>query len=106
MKGFNNVATALNTVIDSINDYDYISFLTPGNVLLPSTYDFLNNIEEHDIYQICEIKSVFHEKAIIKDKNYTNTTIYDFVNKMPDNNFVIYDKIYKTSMLKKNILIY
>ena len=107
MEGFNNILIALNTVIDSINDndYDYITFLTPGDFILPSTYDFLNYIEEHDIYQILEIKkSVFHEKAIFNEKNYVNTTIYDFMNIMPNNNFVINDKIYKISMLKKNNL--
>lgn len=98
---FNNVFTAFNLIIDSINNFDYITFLTPGDLLKPSSYDFLNYIEEHDIYQIYGFnKTNLYEKKMIKEENYTNIRIYDFIKMMPNNNYVIYDKIYKISLLK------
>ena len=101
---FNCLSIALNQVLDSIsyNDYDYITFLTPGDLLTPSAYDFLNYIEEHDIYQIFDLNTKFENK-FIKYQYYTNSKmiIYDLINKIPNNNYAIYDKIYKISLLKK-----
>ena len=106
-KDFNSIYMAFNLILDYINDYDYdyITFLTPGDLLEPTAYDFLENIEEHDIYQIHKTsKSTFYyEKIPIKEHNYTlNISIYDFNNRMPNNNYIIYDKIYKISLLKIN----
>ena len=101
---FNSVFTAFNLVLDSINDYDYITFLIPGVLLRPSTYDFLNYIEDHDIYQIYDLnKTSFYEKLQNKEQNNnSNKIIYNFINKMPNNNDIIYDKIYKITLLKNN----
>ena len=103
---FNDLITAFNSILNSINNFDYISFLTPGVLLKQSTYDFLDYIEEHDIYQIYEFnKTSFYEKKMIRDQydNYTSKIrIYDFNNMMPKNNDIIYDKIYKISLLKDN----
>lgn len=105
IKGFfNTVFTAFNLILDSINDYDYfyITFLTPGDVLKPSTYDFLDYIEEHDIFQIYEFNKTY-EKNFIKIPNYNSSfRMYYYINQIPNNNYVIYDKIYKLSLLKNN----
>ena len=106
-KDFNNIFMAFNLILDEINahDYDYITFLTPGDILNPTTYDFLEYIEDHDIYQISELtKDTFcYEKLPIKKHNFTlNISIYDFNDRMPNNNYVVYDKIYKISILKAN----
>ena len=108
-KDFNNIFMAFNLILDEINDYDYdyITFLTPGDILKPTTYDFLEYIEEHDIYQINELtKATFcYEQIPIKEHNYTlNISIYDFNNRMPNNNYVVFDKIYKISILKDNYI--
>ena len=68
---------------------------------MPSTYDFLDYIEEHDIYQILELNKTFEDKFIKYQKNNSKMIIYDLINKIPNNNHVIYDKIYKISLLKK-----
>ena len=102
---FNSLLVAFNLILDLINDndYDYISFLTPGDLLNPSAYDFLYHIETHDIYQIPEINKTFFYQKHNKEQNFTyNTKIYDLIKRMPNNNYVIYDKIYKLSLLKKN----
>jgi len=102
---FNSLLIAFNLILDliNVNDYDYISFLTPGDLLNPSTYDFLYYIETHDIYQIPEMnKTVFYQKKN-KEPNFNyNIKIYDLIKRMPNNNNIIYDKIYKLSLLKKN----
>ena len=83
IKGFfNTVFTAFNLILDSINDYDYfyITFLTPGDVLKPSTYDFLDYIEEHDIFQVYEFNKTY-EKNFIKIPNYnSNFRMYYYIN--------------------------
>jgi hypothetical protein len=106
-KDFNSIFMAFNLILDSINgyDYDYITFLTPGDFLKPTAYDFLENIEEHDIYQINKKdKSPFYyEKIPNKEYNYIlNISIYDLNSRIPNNNYVVYDKIYKISLLKIN----
>ena len=106
-KDFNSIFMAFNLILDEINDYDYdyITFLTPGDILKPTTYDFLEYLEDHDIYQINELTKAtfYYEKIPIKENNYTlNISIYDFNNRMPNNNCVVYDKIYKISLLKAN----
>jgi hypothetical protein len=107
-KDFNNIFMAFNLILDAINEYgyyDYITFLSVGDILKPTTYDFLEYIEDHDIYQINELtKATFYDEQIpIKQLNYTlNVSIYDFNNRMPDNIYVVYDKIYKISILKIN----
>ena len=103
---FDSLSKAFNIVLDSINynEYDYITFLTPGDLLLPSTYDFLNYIEEHDIYQVLELNkmSAYEIKSIVEEQNYTLKKItYDLINEIPNNNYAIFDKIYKISILKK-----
>jgi len=106
-KDFNSIYNAFNLILDEINDYDneYITFLTPGDLLEPTAYDFLENIEDHDIYQINNVDKsiIFYEKEPIKVYNYTlNISIYDFKNRLPNNNYAVYDKIYKISLLKIN----
>ena len=102
---FNNIYTAYNLILDSINDYDYdyINFLTPGDLLKPSTFDFLDYIDNHDIYQIYGFnRTSFYKKQLIKEQDcISNIKIYDFINKLPNNNYIIYDKIYRISLLKK-----
>ena len=102
-KKFNCLSIALNKVLNLINynEYDYITFLTPGDYLTPSAYDFLYYIEEHDIYQIFELNKAFENKFKYQDYNCSKMIIYDLNNKIPNNNYVIYDKIYKISLLKK-----
>jgi hypothetical protein len=106
-KDFNSIYMAFNFILEEINDhdYDYITFLTPGDILKSTTYDFLKYIKEHDIYQINELNKTtfYNEKIPKKEHNHTlNISIYDFNNNMPNNNYVVYDKIYKVSILKIN----
>ena len=101
---FRTIFEAFNYIITSIKNCNYITFLTPGVIIKPSAYDFLNYIEEHDIYQIdVYTKKNIYEKFMVREKKDTsNITIYDLINKIPNNNDIISDKIYKITLLKKN----
>ena len=97
--------TAFNSILNSINiiKYDYITFLTPGDLVKPSTYDFLDNIEDHDIYQISESnESTFIKKPFNHQINNYTSYIFDFVIQLPNNTHNIHDKIYNISLLKNN----
>lgn len=97
---FNSIFAAYNIILDTIKNYDYISFLTPGDLITPSVFNFLDIIEEHDIYQIYGFIKSFYN--IDEEQNYIKTIKhYDLLNKLPDNTHIICDKIYKISFLKE-----
>lgn len=96
---FNNVFSAYNKILKLINDFEYICFLSQGDILNPAAYDFLEYVENYDIYQIGEYTKhfkIFNKKI----ENKINFTIYNFIDKIPNNSDVIYDKIYKIELLK------
>lgn len=101
---FKTIFEAFNFIIRYIKKSNYITFLTPGVILKSSAYDFLNYIEEHDIYQIDVYtkKNLYEKFVMTEEKDTSNIIIYDLINRMPNNNEMISDKIYKISLLKKN----
>ena len=101
---FISVYAAFNKIIKSIEDYDYVTFLLPGIKLRPNLYNFLSYIKDYDIYQVSEIKQTsFYEKLKYKDNSYfPDIILYKLKEKLPNNNNVVYDKIYSLKLLKKN----
>ena len=98
---FISVYAAFNKMIDSIKDYEYVSFLLPGVKLRPKLYNFLCCIEAYDIYQISE--SSFLEKIKSKENSYSSNIILFKLNEtLPNNKDIVYDKIYSLEFLKKN----
>ena len=91
---FTNIYSAYNLIIEWSND-DYITFLSPGDFLIPETYD---------IYQIYHLKRIDSlKKLYINEKEHLSETgIYDLKNNIPNNINIVYDTIYKISLLKDN----
>ena len=103
-ESFSNILTAFNIALNIISNFDYIAFLFPGIFLTPKVYDFLYFIENHDIYQIYSLnREQNFKQMILEEKEFEyNFKNYDLINELPSNIALIYDKIYKVSLLKKN----
>ena len=103
---FNNILTAFNIGLNIVSNSDYIIFLTPGDFLTSKLYDFLDFIEEHDIYQIYSYsfnRAKNFKRMIFQEKDFSyKYKIFNLKNELPYNIDVIYDKIYKISLLREN----
>ena len=100
---FTQIFSVYNSILNLSED-DYISFITPGDFLKPEIYDFLDYTEEHDIYQIYHLRkhNSSNDTYIDFENHLSSVGIYNLYERIPKNNYVVYDKIYKVSFLKEN----
>ena len=98
---FHYIFTAYNKILNLINGFEYISFLSQGDILKPNAYDFLYYVEKYDIYQIAEYTKYF-SNFNNKIGNNNNYIIYNLMDKIPINSHIIYDKIYNIELLRNN----